>query len=425
MTQQVINVGTVANDGTGDTLRASFVKANANFTDLYTISGTFLTSGGALGTPSSGTLTNCSGLPLSGIVASTVTALGVGSLEIGHASDTTISRVSAGKIAVEGVNVVTTSSTDTLTNKTLTSPTLTTPVLGTPSSGTLTSCTGLPIAGLVASTVTAIGVGTVELGHATDTTISRVSAGVIAVEGVNVLLNGGALGTPASGTLTNCSGLPLSGLVASTSTAVGVGTIELGHATDTTISRVSAGKIAVEGVNVVTTSSTDTLTNKTLTSPTLTTPVLGTPSSGTLTSCTGLPLTSGVTGTLPIANGGTGDTGTAWTSWSPTVTSSVSTIATLGTVTGTYKTIGKTMFVEATINITTAGTGAGVLHISNLPGTAVRRATIMGIEDAVSNAIVAGKTTAGTTVLDIAANLGATVIANGARIQISGVIEIS
>lgn len=76
-----------------------------------------------------------------------------------------------------------------------TSPTLVTPLLGTPTSGTLTNCTGLPIAGLVASTSTAIGVGSIELGHATDATISRVSAGVIAVEGVNVL-------TTAGGTLT-------------------------------------------------------------------------------------------------------------------------------------------------------------------------------------------------------------------------------
>ncbi len=50
-----------------------------------------------------------------------------------------------------------------------------------------------------------------------------------------------------------------------TSAVLTTGTIELGAATDTTISRVSAGVIAVEGVTVPTISSTNTLTNKRIT----------------------------------------------------------------------------------------------------------------------------------------------------------------
>jgi hypothetical protein len=76
-----------------------------------------------------------------------------------------------------------------------------------------------------------------------------------------------------------------------------------------------------------------------LTSPTLTTPALGTPASGVLTNATGLPLTTGVTGTLPVANGGTGVTtstgsGATVLGTSPTIASP--TITGTGTIAGTF-----------------------------------------------------------------------------------------
>ena len=90
---------------------------------------------------------------------------------------------------------------------------------------------------------------------------------------------------------------------------------------------------------VVGTTNTQTLTNKTLTSPVLTTPALGTPASGVMTNVTGIPLTTAVTGTLPVANGGTGVTtstgsGAVVLGTNPTIASP--TITGTGAIAGTF-----------------------------------------------------------------------------------------
>ena len=89
-----------------------------------------------IGTPSAGTLTNCTfptlnqntsgtSAGLSGTPSITVaTITTTGSIELGHASDTTITRVSAGLVSIEGINITTISGTQSLSNKTFTGATV-------------------------------------------------------------------------------------------------------------------------------------------------------------------------------------------------------------------------------------------------------------------------------------------------------------
>jgi hypothetical protein len=132
---------------------------------------------------------------------------------------------------------------------------------------------------VVNSTTIAATLGSIELGHASDTTISRTGAGAIAVEGVGVALNSTSathtastieLGHASDTTLSRSSAgiLAVEGVTVPLNSTTSTHTaqqIELGHATDTTLARVSAGVVSIEGVNIATVSSTDTLTNKRVT----------------------------------------------------------------------------------------------------------------------------------------------------------------
>jgi len=134
---------------------------------------------------------------------------------------------------------------------------------------------------------------------------------------------------------TATSAIPLSQLDTNFATAITLGSTALTLGTTTT---------SVSGLTLV--------------SPTLTTPALGTPASGTLTNCTGLPLTTGVTGTLGVTNGGTGLT--SFTANQVFYASSTSAFAQSTNL--QFNGTSLTLANDASINSITVGRGAGSVN---------------------------------------------------------------
>lgn len=143
-----------------------------------------------------------------------------------------------------------------------TSPTLVSPALGTPNSGTLTNCTGYS-----ASNLSGLGTG---VGTALGVNVGSAGAFVV---------NGGALGTPSSGNLSNCTGISVSNIGGlGTGVATWLGTPSSANLAAAVTDETGSGSLVFA------------------TSPTLVTPDLGTPSAATLTNATGLPISTGVSG---------------------------------------------------------------------------------------------------------------------------------
>lgn len=187
--------------------------------------GAFVTFNGALGTPSSGTLTNATGLPAAGVVGTALVSAAIGTTVQAYDADlTTWAGVTPGTGVATALAVnVGSAGAVVLFNG----------AGGTPSSMTGTNITGIPAAGVTGTALVAAAIGTTVQAYDADlVTWAGITpgTGVGTALAVNVgaagsfLVNGGALGTPASGLVTNLTGtasININGTVGATTAAAG------------------------------------------------------------------------------------------------------------------------------------------------------------------------------------------------------------